>query len=197
MGGSWADYPIYIATDIVQSPNPLLYPRNSLAGMKAKICFDSNILFLPESREIPLLVESPGRLSIPFDVKSAKIPNPKSRVESIWFVDPKPTIRVPSPDKLKKLHISLVRGTVASVSKILTLAGYYVDRQKIPSLISACGCDQSRAVIGKQKSQRRVPICPGRAAFLDIAYLKENDAHRSPFLLMVDAFSRFAICKLL
>ena len=155
----------------------------------------SQYTFLPESREIPLTIEYSGRLSIPFDDQSVKFPCAQAGREDIWMMNPQPTLRILRPGKLKKLHISLGHGAMASLSKILTLAGYHVGRQRISALISTCGCDQSRAIIGRQKSQRHVPICPGHTAFFDITYLKENDAHRSPFGLTVDASSRFVICK--
>ena len=105
------------------------------------------------------------------------------------------------PDKLGmekterfKIHVPLGHAPEAQIIAMLNVPNRTFSEKVIEDMIRECGCVSSRASNFKAVARIRKLPFPWYCVSTDVIYPKPMSGHSLPFLMIVDSFSRSAIC---
>ena len=99
--------------------------------------------------------------------------------------------------ELFKLHVHLGHAPAPQIIAMLTLSKRTFSEKVIEDMIRECVCTSSVASNFKAVANTHTSPFPGYCVFIDVIYPEPMSGHSLPFLTVVGAFSRFAICPAL
>ena len=163
--------------------------------MKASLDFEHQALKIPTMGLVDLDCTGSGRIALPFQPLNVSCPGRLNASTKVFTAQSEELGM--EKTELFELHVHSGHAPAPQIIVMLGLPKRTFSEKAIGDTIRECGRTSPSAPNFKAVANTHTSPSPGYCVFIDVIYPKPTPGHSLPFLMIVDAFSRFVICPAL